>query len=149
MVGDVTEAQLRTLLDRSLGLVERRAEAAAQPGRAPVAPHRTLLIDKRGASQSYLALGAPGLDRRSPDFVAATVMFEVLGGGTSSRLFRTLREEKGYTYGMGAGADARRLGRRQRGAGERQGGGDRGGAPGPPGRAGPHARRAGPGLRAG
>src|SRR4030042_708634 len=37
-------------------------------------------------------------------------MFEVLRGGTSSRLFRHLREEKGYTYGMGAGADARRAG---------------------------------------
>ena len=34
----------------------------------------------------------------------------MLGGGMSSRLFRLLREEKGYTYGMGAGADARRLG---------------------------------------
>ena len=75
-----------------------------------MAPHRTVLIEKRGASQSYLSLGTPGLERRSPDFVAAKVLFEVLGGGTSSRLFRTLREQKGYTYGMGAGADARRLG---------------------------------------
>ncbi len=109
VVGDVTEAQLRSLLDRSLGSWKAGAKAAALPGRGPVAPHRTVLIDKRGASQSYLSLGAPGLDRRSPDFVPATVMFEVLGGGTASRLFRTLREEKGYTYGMGAGADARRL----------------------------------------
>jgi predicted Zn-dependent peptidase len=109
VVGDATAAQLRPLLDRTLGTWKAGAKAAALPGRGPVAPHRTLLIDKHGASQSYLALGAPGLDRRSPDFVAATVMFEVLGGGTSSRLFRTLREEKGYTYGIGAGADARRL----------------------------------------
>lgn len=110
VVGDATEAQLRPLLERRLGAWKAGGKAPALPGRGPVAPHRTLLIDKRGASQSYLALGAPGLDRRSPDFVAATVMFEVLGGGTSSRLFRELREEKGYTYGIGAGADARRLG---------------------------------------
>lgn len=109
VVGDATEAQLRPLLARTLGAWKSGARARALPGRGPLAPHRTLLIDKRGASQSYLALGSPGLDRRSPDYVAATVMFEVLGGGTSSRLFRILREEKGYTYGIGAGADARRL----------------------------------------
>jgi len=110
VVGDVTEAGLRPLLERTLGPWKpgRRAPPLAQQG--PAAPHRTVLIEKPGASQAFLALGAPGLDRRSPDYVAATVMFEVLGGGSSSRLFRTLREEKGYTYGIGAGADARRLG---------------------------------------
>ena len=111
VVGDVTEDQLRRILAGTLGFWEEGGHPAPPlPARPPAAPHRTLVIDKRNASQSYLALGAPGLDRRSPDFVAATVMFEVLGGGTSSRLFRGLREEKGYTYGIGAGADARRLG---------------------------------------
>ena len=36
-------------------------------------------------------------------------MFQVLGGGMSSRLFRNLREEKGYTYGVYARGDARKL----------------------------------------
>jgi predicted Zn-dependent peptidase len=110
VVGDVTWAGLQPLLDRTLGSWKRGSKASPLPGRGPSAPHRTVLIEKRGASQTYLSLGAPGLERRSPDFVAAKVMFEVLGGGTSSRLFRILREQKGYTYGIGAGADARRLG---------------------------------------
>jgi predicted Zn-dependent peptidase len=38
------------------------------------------------------------------------VLFEVLGGGAHSRLFRHLREDKGYTYGMGARAAAQRMG---------------------------------------
>jgi predicted Zn-dependent peptidase len=109
VVGDVTEAGIRPLLERTLGTWPSGRAAAPLSPRGPVAPHRTLVIDKPGASQAYLTLGAPGLDRRSDDYAAATVMFEVLGGGTSSRLFRTLREEKGYTYGIGAGADARRL----------------------------------------
>jgi predicted Zn-dependent peptidase len=33
----------------------------------------------------------------------------VLGGGMASRLFRNLREEKGYTYGVYARGDARKL----------------------------------------
>lgn len=109
VVGDVTEAGIRPVLERTLGTWKSGQAAAPLPPRGPAAPHRTLLIDKPGASQAYLSLGAPGLDRRSDDYAPASVMFEVLGGGTSSRLFRTLREEKGYTYGIGAGADARRL----------------------------------------
>jgi zinc protease len=38
------------------------------------------------------------------------VLFEVLGGGAHSRLFRNLREEKGYTYGMAARESAQRMG---------------------------------------
>ena len=109
VVGDVTEAELRPLLERSLGSWAPGKPAPPLPARAPAAPHRTLLVDKPGAPQAYLILGAPGLDRRSPDYVAASVMLEVLGGGSNSRLFRSLREEKGYTYGIYAGADARRL----------------------------------------
>jgi zinc protease len=109
VVGDVTEAQLRPLLEQALGAWRPGRAAPPLAPQGPVAPHRALLIDKPGASQSYLFLGAPGLDRRSDDYVAASVLFQVLGGGMNSRLFRTLREEKGYTYGMGAFPDARRL----------------------------------------
>jgi len=109
MVGDVTEAEAKQLLERSLGSWAPGEPAPPLPARSPAAPHRTLIVDKPGAPQAYLVLGAPGLDRRSPDYVAASVMLEVLGGGSNSRLFRSLREEKGYTYGIYAGADARRL----------------------------------------
>jgi predicted Zn-dependent peptidase len=109
VVGDVTEAELQPLLDRTLGAWKAGKRAPALPARPPAAPHQTIVVEKPGASQSFLLLGSPGIDRRSPDYVAATVLFELLGGGTNSRLFRTLREEKGYTYGMGAGMDARRL----------------------------------------
>ncbi|ACL63480.1 peptidase M16 domain protein [Anaeromyxobacter dehalogenans 2CP-1] len=110
VVGDVSEAELRPLLERTLGKWPAGTAAAAPRAPAPAAPHVTLLLDKPDAPQTLVMLGMPGLARASPDYVAATVAFQVLGGGMSSRLFRTLREEKGYTYGMGAGADARRLG---------------------------------------
>lgn len=109
VVGDVTEAALRPLLERTLGTWRAGAALPPPPPTPPSAPHRTVLIEKADAPQSYLLLGMPGLLRTSPDVPAATVAFQVLGGGTSSRLFRHLREEKGYTYGMAAGADARRL----------------------------------------
>jgi zinc protease len=43
--------------------------------------------------------------RTDPDYTALTVMNRVLGG-TMGRLFRHLREEKGYTYGVGSSFSA-------------------------------------------
>jgi predicted Zn-dependent peptidase len=110
VVGDVKEAELRTLLEPTLG-----RWGTGQPGAVPgvVQPRgeaRTVVIEKAGAPQAQLQLGMPGIPRSSPDHVTAEVVFQVLGGGTSSRLFRNIREAKGYTYGIGARADARRLG---------------------------------------
>ena len=48
------------------------------------------------------------LPRRIPDFHAVSVMSAILGGLFNSRLNMKLREEKGYTYGAGAGFDMRR-----------------------------------------
>jgi zinc protease len=45
------------------------------------------------------------MTRTDPDFEELTVANRVLGG-TMGRLFRHLREEKGYTYGVGSAFDA-------------------------------------------
>lgn len=111
VVGDVTAAALRAALEPTLGTWRTKGEAAALPPAPPAAPMRTIVVAKPGAPQSFLELGMPGLSRASPDYVAAQVAFEILGGGTlASRLNRELREVKGYTYGIYARPDARRLG---------------------------------------
>jgi zinc protease len=109
VVGDVSEAELRPLLETTLGSWKRGAAAPPLAAAPPAAPKRTVLLDKADAPQAYLLLGMPGLRRSSDDYVASTVAFQVLGGGMSSRLFRNLREEKGYTYGIYARGDARKL----------------------------------------
>ena len=50
-------------------------------------------------------VGTQSMDRTDPDYAALTVVNRVLGG-TMGRLFRHLREEKGYTYGIGSGFTA-------------------------------------------
>jgi predicted Zn-dependent peptidase len=110
VVGDVTRADLEPRLARALAGFGGGAPAAG-PTAAPPSPRaRTVLIEKRGAPQTFVLLGLPGFSRADPDYPAAQVAFQILGGGTASRLFRHLREEKGYTYGMGAHTEARRLG---------------------------------------
>ena len=94
------------------GLARWTGEAPARPAFPPAAAPaaRTVLIEKKGAPQTFVILGMPGFARSDPDYPAAAVAFDILGGGQASRLFRHLREEKGYTYGMSARPEARKLG---------------------------------------
>ncbi len=58
--------------------------------------------------QTEIRIGHRGLPRRIDDFHAVSVMGAILGGLFNSRLNMKLREEKGYTYGAGAGFELRR-----------------------------------------
>ena len=72
------------------------------------APRRVVVVDRPGSAQSEVRVGHVGLPRRIDDFHAVAVMSVILGGLFNSRLQRLLREERGYTYGIGAGYDFRR-----------------------------------------
>lgn len=56
--------------------------------------------------QNHLTLAFPGLDYNSPRRFALQLLSSILGGGVSSRLFQTVREQQGlcysiYSYGAG------------------------------------------------
>jgi zinc protease len=104
VVGDVTEAEMRTLLGARFGAWKRTGEPLAIP-KVSVKPVsndgvKIYLVDKPGAAQSVIQLGSPGADRLGPDYPAITVMNTILGASFSSRLNTNLRETKGYTYGI-------------------------------------------------
>lgn len=103
VVGDVGEAEARALLDRRFGTwAVRGAERRPAPvlvNATRTTARRVILVDKPGAAQSVIMIGAPGLERTSPDYAAIQVMNTILGGSFSSRLNTNLRETKGYTYG--------------------------------------------------
>ena len=42
------------------------------------------------------------INRSDPDYFPLLVLNRVIGGGPTGRLFRHLREAKGYTYGAGS-----------------------------------------------
>ena len=86
------------------------APAGARAPRADSAVDRPIVrfYHHPGSVQTELRIGHVGLPRRVPDFHAVQVMGAILGGLFNSRLQMNLREEKGYTYGVGAGFDMRR-----------------------------------------
>lgn len=59
--------------------------------------------EKPGALQSALRLGTKVINRTHPDFPALQVVNTILGGYFGSRLMANIREDKGYTYGIGSG----------------------------------------------
>jgi len=59
--------------------------------------------EKPEALQSAIRMGVPAINRTHPDFPALQVLNTVLGGYFGSRLMANIREEKGYTYGIGSG----------------------------------------------
>jgi zinc protease len=59
--------------------------------------------EKPDALQSAIRMGLPFINRTHPDFPSVQVLNTVLGGYFGSRLMANIREDKGYTYGIGSG----------------------------------------------
>jgi zinc protease len=59
-------------------------------------------IAKAGAMQSAIRMGGLMFKRSHPDFAGMKVLNAILGGYFGSRLMTNLREDKGYTYGIGS-----------------------------------------------
>ena len=55
---------------------------------------------RRDATQAQLCLGVPGLPRDHPEAWTLEVLNAILGDGMSSRLFQSVREEKGLAYAV-------------------------------------------------
>jgi zinc protease len=63
-------------------------------------------IEKPDALQSAIRMGMRVINRTDPDFAALQVLNTVLGGYFGSRLMANIREDKGYTYGIGSGMNS-------------------------------------------
>src|SRR5450759_726187 len=59
-------------------------------------------INKSGTVQSAIRIGSSTINKRHPDYPGLKILDSVLGGYFGSRLMKNIREEKGYTYGIGS-----------------------------------------------
>jgi predicted Zn-dependent peptidase len=63
---------------------------------------RKLHIVKEDALQTAIRIGRPLFNKTHPDYLKLKVVNMVLGGYFGSRLMTNIREDKGYTYGIGS-----------------------------------------------
>jgi zinc protease len=98
--GDITPAELGAILDQIL---------AGLPQTGAPMPERAAFIEKGGfteqefpSPQSVVLFGHGGIRVDDPDFMTASVVNEVFGGGRfTARLMTEVREKRGLTYGIG------------------------------------------------
>lgn len=98
-VGDITPEELGALLDQLLGALP--ATGAALPGPAPVGLTGGTTLVPFPTPQAVILFGHEGIPREDPDYFAAFILNEILGGERfGSRLMSELREKRGLTYGV-------------------------------------------------
>jgi zinc protease len=97
--GDITAAELGVLLDSLLGDLPKTGLPQAPDAAMMLKPGVT--VQDFPTPQSVVFFGHQGITRDDPDFFAAYILNEVLGGGRfSARLMTEVREKRGLTYGI-------------------------------------------------
>jgi len=105
LCGNVDDSLIK-LIDQLFGkntFENRNSEVSFQK---PLKNVERLLIDKKDAVQSAMRIGRLMFNRTHRDFSEMQVLNAVLGGYFGSRLMSNLREDKGFTYGIGSGVSS-------------------------------------------
>lgn len=101
IVGDINIEEAKDLLEKHISQWQPKEKDnlsyanIGQPNRTKVS-----LVNKAGAVQSLINISYPiDIKPDSEDILKIKVLNNILGGGSSARLFLNLREDKSYTYG--------------------------------------------------
>ena len=105
VTGSFDAAWLEEAVGRSLAAA-RGADLALSTARGPLAPQA--VYEAKDVNQLHLALARPGLPQDAPERYRMAVLATIVGGGMSSRLFQTLREQRGLAYSVYASTDSYR-----------------------------------------
>ena len=98
--GDITLAEARTKFETALKSWTKSGKPLPGVSDPPDhGPMKISLVNRPASVQTAFMLGQHAIDRTHPDYDAMIVMNQILGG-SNGRLYRELRERKGYTYGV-------------------------------------------------
>jgi zinc protease len=100
-VGDITAVEARKLAESQFGAWQR-GTVPTNVYPTPAAPGKTYIavIDRPSSVQSVIRIITPvQLKPGTPNAIPSSVMNNLLGNGSSGRLYKNLREKHGFTYG--------------------------------------------------
>jgi predicted Zn-dependent peptidase len=103
--GNVTHAELADLAAKTFGDGSNQTEDAEANAFSPEIAAPILIERKNELEQAHLMIASPWPAAKSADRYAASMLATVIGGGTSSRLWQSIREERGLAYSIGAGGN--------------------------------------------
>lgn len=98
----LVELAARAFEHRSDGKVKgvKKVKSVDEVSPSPAAP--ILIQRKKELEQAHLIIATPFPSARHEDRYASSLLSSVIGGGTSSRLWQRVREERGLAYSVGA-----------------------------------------------
>lgn len=97
--GDISAAELGQMIDTLLA--DLPENGAPLPARAPMQLAGGVTVVDFPGPQSTVLFAHEGIKRDDPDFFAASILNEILGGGRfSARLMTEVRDRRGLTYGI-------------------------------------------------
>ncbi|MEO8383420.1 MAG: pitrilysin family protein [Acidobacteriota bacterium] len=102
-IGDFDSAKLEKKLRDTFSSWKRGAQVAKPDPAIHAAKPGLYFIPKDDVTQATIAMVHGGTERNNPDYYALQVMNEVFSGGFSGRLMKSLRSQRGLTYGVGGG----------------------------------------------
>lgn len=94
--GKVDHAQLVALAERHFADLPAGTIGVAEPGRFTGGAR----VGRTQSEQAHFTLGFAAPAQRDPDYFAARLFADIVGGGMSSRLFQQVREERGLAYSV-------------------------------------------------
>jgi zinc protease len=108
VVGDITPAQLKPLLDSTFGSLPDHAAPDTVPDVAAQTTNDVKVVNMP-IPQSVVVFGQPGIKRDDPDWYAALIDLNILSaGGLTSRVALEVREQRGLAYSVSASLDPMR-----------------------------------------
>lgn len=105
VVGDISQESLKPLLEKKFGRWDNHAEIKKRiihEAPAPVTKPRFILVNKEGSTQSDVYAIRRVDFEFGKDQTAIEYADKIFGGGFNSRLNLNIREDKGWSYGVGS-----------------------------------------------
>lgn len=100
LTGNVSEAFIQRLKEWSKGFTSANSSQIEQR----FEQHKGRVdVPKQDAMQAAIRVGRMMFDKNHPDYYPFQLLNTALGGYFGSRLMANIREDKGYTYGIGSG----------------------------------------------
>lgn len=99
--GNVDHKHIVSLTRKYFGKM-KKAPSANGKARRPTYHSPIIVKQKKDLEQAHVLIATPFVDARSDKRYAADLLVNIIGGGTSSRLWQKIREERGLAYSVGA-----------------------------------------------
>lgn len=101
VVSSLPPEEVRSLVEETFGDWKGSAPSHPELPPLPEIHGKRIVVVPMQVNQAFVALGHFGIRRNDPDYPLVRLMSYILGsGGFASRLFRIVRNEKGYAYAV-------------------------------------------------